>query len=351
MDKYINVLKTLSESAGISGYESAIAQEIIDLFHNYTDEIRKDKLGNIIALKKGANQKKALKILLAAHMDEIGFMVSKIDKGFLRVSPIGGIDTRTVVNQEVIIHGREKTYGVFGSFPPHLSSNDEISKGITLEKLFIDTGLTEEIVKKKISVGDLVSINRDFSQLAGDVVAGKALDDRAGLIALYFCMEELNKIFHDFDVYFVATVQEEVGTRGALVSTFGVNPDIGIAIDVCHGNLPGVPQQETSNLGKGAVITWGPNIHPKIYEKLKQTAEEYNIPFQEDVDPGPTGTDARAIQITKDGIPTGLISIPLRYMHTSVELLNMKDVKSAGRLLAYFIKSLDNSFKEELLCY
>jgi len=149
----------------------------------------------------------------------------------------------------------------------------------------------------------------------------------------------------------VATVQEEVGSRGALVSAYHVQPDIGIAIDVCHGEMPGVPEQYTAPLGKGPSVALGANIHPKVYERLTELAKEHNIPFAIDPIPGPTGTDAWTMQVTRAGIPTGLVSIPLRYMHTSVETLSINDIKLTGRLLAYFVASVDRKFVEGLLCY
>jgi endoglucanase len=182
-------------------------------------------------------------------------------------------------------------------------------------------------------------------------VAGKAMDDRAGIATLYECMKELTKLNHQADIYFVATVQEEVGIRGAITSSYNINPDIGIAIDVGFGTTPELNKSNSIELGKGPGITLGGNIHPGLRKKIVEVAKEYNIPFQMEITPGPTGTDARAMQINKEGIPALVISIPLRYMHTSVEVLDMMDVKNSAKLLAFFISSITNDNLEGLLCF
>lgn len=343
-------LKDICEAPGVSGYEYQVAQLVKAAICPYVDEVRQDKMGNVVFLKKGSGERRP-RILLAAHMDEIGLMVTKVeDGGFLRFSAVGGIDPRTIVGQEVILYGKEALPGVIGIKPPHLCSADELKKGHKIEDLHIDLALPEERVKKLVSVGNLAVIRRDMIQLAGNTVAAKAMDDRAGLAALLCCLQELERLRHVADVYVVATVQEEVGVRGAAMATYGVIPDIGIAIDVTHGDMPGVPEHETSKLGKGPGITVGPNIHPKISAEIIRIAKEFQLPYQLEASPGPTGTDARAIQITRGGIPTGLLSIPLRYMHTSVELLDMDDLKFSGRLLAYFIATVDLAFVEGLSC-
>lgn len=352
MDKYKHDLEILSEMVGVSGYEGSISRHLSSRFKNYTDSIKTDKLGNLIALKKGIEKENPLKVMLAAHMDEIGLMVTDIEKGFIRVTSVGGIDPRTMISQEVVIHSRGGDIaGIIGAFSPFFEDKEDLSKGAQMKKLFVDTGLAEEELRQRVRIGDLITISRKFCQLAGDTVAGKALDDRAGILAMQACLEELSGLYHQCDVYAVATVQEEVSMGGALVSTYGVLPDIGIAVDVTHGDLPGVPEYKTFPLGKGIALAWGPNIHPAIYDKLEKTAEKYGIPYQKEIEPLPTGTDARAMQITREGVATGVVSLPLRYMHTSVETLNMKDIVSAGRLLAFLIRDLDKSFREELTCF
>lgn len=343
-------LKDICEAPGVSGYEHHVAKIIKAAFCSYADEVRQDKLGNVAFLKKGTGENSP-RILLAAHMDEIGLMVTKVEEGgFLRFSAVGGIDPRTIVGQEVILYGKETMPGVIGVKPPHLTPPDEQGKGHKMEDLHIDVAISEDKVKKLVRPGDLAVIRREFLELAGNSVAAKAMDDRAGVAVLLVCLQELERLRHSADVYAVATVQEEVGVRGAATATYGVVPDIGIAVDVTHGEMPGVPEHETCKLGKGPGITIGPNIHPKVGEELIRIAKEHRMPYQLEVSAGPTGTDARAIQVARGGIPTGLVSIPLRYMHTSVELLDMEDLKQAGRLLAYFIAGVNRDFVEGLPC-
>lgn len=333
-----------------SGREFQTNNSIKKVFLQYCDEVKSDKLGNVIGLKKGLSSD--CKVMLAAHMDEIGLMVKNIDdKGFIQFTFIGGVDQRILPTQEVVIHGRKDIRGIIGNKPPHIQEPDERKKAIKAEDMFIDTGLCVNDVKKYIKIGDFITFKRKPIELLNNKLSSNALDDRAGIAVMLCALDELGKIKFNADVYTVATIQEEVGLRGAIVSSYGVNPDIGIAIDVCHGSMPDVPEYETSKLGEGPSIALGPNIHPKLFERIKQLAEDYKIPFQLNPEPSATGTDAWAIQITREGIPTALVSIPLRYMHTTVETLCLDDIKMAGRLLALFIASLSKEFLEGLACF
>lgn len=333
-----------------SGSEIENNDSIKDIFRQYCNDVKSDKLGNIIGLKKGL--KSDYKVMLAAHMDEIGMMVKQIDdRGFIRFAFVGGVDQRILPAQEVIIHGQKNIFGVIGTKPPHIQQPEERRKAIKPEDMFIDTGLCADEVNKNIMVGDFISFKRNPIELNNNFFASNALDDRAGVAVIICTLMELEKMNFDVDVYAVATIQEEVGLRGAIVASYGINPDIGVAIDVCHGSMPEVPEYETQELGQGPVLALGPNIHPKLFERLKELSEEYKIPYQLDPEPASTGTDGWAIQITREGIPTALVSIPLRYMHTTVETICLDDIKMSGRLLALLISSLSNDFMEGLSCY
>lgn len=346
------LLELLSNGKGISGYEHTIKDTIISAFESYADDISEDKLGNIIAVKKGNGKDDNIKIMIAAHMDEIGLMVKDIeDNGFIRFTNIGGIDPRTILGQEVMVHGKESIFGVIGSKPPHLQDPSEHDKAIKMEDMTIDLGYPKEKVEELVSIGDAITINRRMMNLQGNKVSGKALDDRAGIAVMYECIKELNKLSHEADIYFVSTVQEEVGMSGAITSTYNVNPDIGIAVDVGFGTTPELAKSDSLELGKGPGITLGGNIHPGLRKQLCKVANEYNIPNQVEVDPGLTGTDARAMIITREGIPCLLLSIPLRYMHTSVEVIDMMDIKHTARLLAFFIADISKDELEGVLCY
>lgn len=346
-------LKEISEIDGVSGFEGRVASRIEEVMSPLVDEAKADNLGNLVFLKKGKSKDSAPppRVLFCAHMDEIGFLVTRVeDNGFLRFTPLGGFDVRTLPGQRVTVHGSKPLPGIIGSKPVHLRRERDKKQGLKMENLFIDTGLPKEKVEELVRVGSVVAIDRTYLPLLQNCVAGKALDDRAGVAVLLQCARELELSRHEADVYFVATVQEEVGVRGAVVSTYGVSPDLGVAVDVCHGDFPGAQEHEVSKISKGPAVEKGPNIHPGVNERLVKVAREYQLPFQEEISPGPTGTDARAIQVSLEGIPTGLVSVPLRYMHTSVELASLTDVKTAGRLLAYFARGINRSFVEELLC-
>lgn len=349
---YKRILLDFMETPGVPGYEFEISKKVESCFREYTDDVHRDKMGNLIALIKGGGAEPRPRIMVATHMDEIGLMVTKIEPGgFLRFWQLGGFDPRTLVGQEVMVHGRTKCHGIIGSKPPHLSTAEERDKAIPMKDLFIDLGMPEEMVREQVQIGDVITIVREAMELHNDFVSGKSLDNRASIAALLECLEEMKRFRVQADVYAVATVQEEVGLRGAMTSTYGIHPDIGIAIDVAHASMPGVAADLGLKMDGGAVFHNGPNIHQDIYGRFVDIAKEQNIPYQVRFMQGPTATDGNAIQITREGIATGVLSMPLRYMHTSVETLCYRDVKRTGKLLAHFIASVDRSFVEGLSCY
>ena len=350
-----DILKELTQGVGISGheYESEAAQATAKHLKPYCDEVNIDKIGSVVAFKRGQQEgDKRYKILLAAHLDEIGLMVTKIDDGgFIRITRVGGIDISTLPGQEVSILGKEVLRGVIGAKPPHLQEPGESGKPVNLEDLYLDTGLNKEELEKIVEIGALVRIESDFTELANGYISSQAMDDRAGVAAMIETMRRLTLRKHDWDVYAIATSQEEVSGLGARSTAFSIEPDIGIAIDVTFGNSPGVSERQAYNLGKGPTIGFGPNFHPKITQKLIDVAKEQEIPYQMEVNPYPGGTDAYSIQISRAGIPAGLLSIPLRNMHSTVEVLKLEDIKRLAELLSVFISQLDSKFQEDLKCF
>lgn len=343
-----DLIKSLSDLRGISGFEYRISDKISDLFSPYADEIKTDALGNVIAIKK-CGKENAKKIMIEAHCDEIGLMVKDIDdRGFVLFAPVGGVDGRILPSSEVIIHGKRDVVGVIGAKPPHLQISGEDKKSIKMKDMYIDVGMSVTEVKKYISIGDSITFEQSVGEILGGQFSGKTLDDRAGVAALIDVMKKLMKIKTEVDVYAVAAVQEEVGLRGAKTAAYGVEPDIAIAVDVCHAITPD-NSYNAFETGSGAVITVGPNIHPKLAERLIDTAKKYHVKTEIDVDEGDTGTDAWVMQISRWGVPTALLSIPLKYMHTSVETLSISDAEAVSELLAYFIQDLDGDM-EEWLC-
>jgi len=344
------LLRQMSEASGVSGYERPVCAIVQEAFAPRADEVRQDALGNLIALKRGTVDQGAHRrsIMLAAHMDEIGLMITGFEKGFLRFTTVGGVDLRTIIGQEVTVHGRRDLVGIVASRPPHVLSAEARKKAIPLDQMYLDVGLSEDAMRELVRVGDLVTLRREFLELAEGFVSGKAFDDRAGVASLAVCLEELAALQHSWDVYAVATTQEEVGLRGAMVSAYGLAPHIAIAVDVGFGAQQGVPEHRTIAMKGGPAIAIGPNIHPAMHKRLLEVAKRYEIPYQTEIIGGRSGTDAWAIQVAREGIPTGLLSIPLRYMHTSVETLSIQDIERTGRLMARFIGELDEAFAQEL---
>ena len=347
------ILKELTEAPGISGYETSAAEVAVRHLRPFSDEVSIDKMGNVIALKRGdqtGDERK--KILLAGHLDEIGLMVTKIeDGGFIHVTRIGGIDITTLPGQEVSVLGKEVLRGVVAAKPPHLQQPGESGKYASLEDLYVDTGRSKEELEELVEIGTLVRIESDFTELMGGNIAAQAFDDRAGVASLVETLRRLTMRKHAWDVYAIATVQEEISGLGAMSTAFRIEPQIAIAIDVTFGDGPGSSERSSYPLNKGASVGLGPNFHPRITQKFVDLAKENEIPYQIDADPRPGGTDAYSLQVSRAGIPAGLLSIPLRYMHTTVETLKLGDIKRLAELLSIFISQLDSQFLEDLKCF
>ncbi len=346
----VALLRQLSEASGVTGYEEEVRALVAEAFRPHADEIRVDALGNLIALKRGARPEgePARAIMLAAHTDEIGLMVTGLEEGFLRVARVGGTDPRTILGQEVVVHGRRPLPGIIGSRPPHVLPPEARKNVVPFDGLFVDVGLAPEALRELVRVGDVITLYQPFTELAEGYAAGKAFDDRAGVVAVALCLEALAATRHRWDVYAVATTQEEIGLRGATVSAWSVAPDAAIAIDVGFGRQRGVSEEDSVDMDGGPVLTIGPNVHPVMYEELVRAAKANEIRYQVEVAPGATGTDGWAIQVARAGVPTEVISLPLRYMHSTVETVCVADIERTGRLMAAFIARLDESFSERL---
>lgn len=345
-------LKSLLSVAGISSYETPAARLIEEKWRLLVDETRLSRIGSLEALKRGSGAEPRPSIMVATHMDAIGMMVTSLADGFLHFTQVGGIDPRILPGTPVIVHASasgEELPGIV-VMPPARALPASVGDGVFgLEYLLIDVGLLPDEVTAKVRTGDPVSFATEPKELAGEVISGHTLDNRASVAVLTIALEELQKKSHAWDVWAVATAQEEVSLGGAFTSAFGLRPQIAIAIDVTFAKGPGANDWQTMPLGKGPTLTMGPNMHPYLYKALKELAEKLEIPFQPEVTPRMSGTDAYATQITAEGIPTMVIGIPLRYMHTPVEIVSLKDIQRAGRLLAEFIASLEADFVEKIV--
>ncbi|WAH39655.1 M42 family peptidase [Alicyclobacillus fastidiosus] len=351
--KHLDTLRELVTLHGGPGFEQQVRDRIQTAFSEYTTDLRVDTLGNLIGVIPGEGPGPRPRILLSAHMDEIALVVSRIEAGgFLRVAQAGGFDPRTLVGQEVFVHTRTgKHLGIVGSKPPHLTAPEERGKAAALEDLFIDLAHPEASVRDLVAIGDRVTLAREVYSLRNDRLAGKSLDNRTSVAIILETLEVLKKLHHTADVYAVASVQEEVGVRGAATVGYGVNPDIAIAIDVTFGDFPGQAFDEGFELDGGPALSYGPNLHMKVFRHLTEVADREGIPYQVELSQGPVGADARAFQIARAGIASALIGIPLRYMHTSVETGAYRDIALCGRLLAQYIADVDAARVEDLSCY
>lgn len=336
-----DLIRKLSDMRGISGFEYRITDQIKELFEPYSDSVTIDPLGSVIAVKK-CGKENAPKLMIEAHCDEIGLMVTTItDEGYLTIANVGGVDQRTLPSTEVIVHGKKDLWGVIGIKPAHMI---EDGKTVKMSDMAVDTGLDAEAVKELVSVGDSVTIAQSVGSLGDKQFSGKSLDDRASVAAILTVMKDIQNADLNIDVYAVAAVQEEVGCRGGKTTAYGINPDMAIAIDVTHGITPD-NSERAFEVGEGLTISVGPNIHPKMAKRLFDTAAKHNIKAATEVDGGETGTDAWEIQIAQDGVPTALLSMPLKYMHTSVETLAISDVEDVARLITEFIKESEADTK------
>lgn len=334
------ILKQLSEHPAVSGYEKNMSAYIAGLFRRYCDSVEVDRFYNVIACKKGDPDCKT-RVMVTAHYDEIGLIVKSIDdKGFLRISNMGGVDAKILLAQEVVVHGRRDIPGVIGAKPPHLLKPDEAKNAVKLEALHVDCGMSAKELSDVVAVGDVITLKAETMVLSGDKVSSKAMDNRCGVAAMLEAACQLTLLKHSAEVLFVATTQEEFELGGATGAAYNLEPDAAVVIDACHGDMPDAPKEDTYVLGKGPAVAIGPNLNRELTNRIMDTAKRENIPYQVDVEPGSSGTEAWAIQVSRQGIPTALISIPLRYMHTPVETVHTADVRNAGRLTARYIASI-----------
>jgi endoglucanase len=340
MTDYLDTLKKLIAAPGLSGYEAPVREIITEAWQPLTDEISHSRIGSLHALKRGHGPEPRPAILLAAHMDAIGLMVTTISDGFLRLTEIGGIDHRVLPGQLVTVHGRQDLPGVIIQPPASLLPEEARSGPVPLEYLLVDVGLPPAEVSRLVRPGDLVSFAQEALSLGEETLAGHSLDNRASVAAVTHCLELLQGRQHSWDVWAVASVQEEETLGGALTSAYALQPELAVAIDVTFGKSPGANDYRAFPLGEGPTLGWGPNIHPQLHLQFKELAELLEIPHAVEVMPHHSGTDAYALQIAAAGLPAMVVSIPLRYMHTPVELVMLKDIRRAGRLLAEFIARL-----------
>lgn len=332
------LLAALSAAPAPAGFEKAAAlvikSELPECF-----EIRTDGLGNLIAFLRGKSPNAPL-LMIDAHMDEIGLIVTGIDDdGFVKFAPIGSYDARTLPNSEVIILSETPVPGIVCCLPPHVQSDSEMEEFLKTEQLAIDIGFDKATASGLVKPGTFAVSAAKFRPLQNGRYAGKALDNRACVAAVISALKAVKDLELDFDIAFVASVQEEVGTRGARPAAFGLNPDAAIVLDVTFGASPDTPSGSYFELGKGITLCLGPAVDRKLTGTLFALAGKLGISCHPEVYGRDTGTNATPIQVSNAGIPVAVISVPLRYMHTPCEVVDFTDLSNAALLLAEFIKN------------
>jgi putative aminopeptidase FrvX len=363
MTELLPFLKDLLSAPGLSGYEDPAAKIIADKWRPWVHELSRSKLGSLHGLRRGSLPEPRPSVMVSTHMDAIGLMVTGIQDGFLRVTRVGGVDARVLPGSAVTVYAtgagvsrdpesRVPVPGVPGVvvMPSAALLPEGMRDGpVPLENLFIDTGLLPSEVEKLVRVGDVVAFAQPPVELSGDTLSGHTLDNRASVAALTVCLEELQSRPHGWDVWAVASSQEEVGAIGAAGSTFELHPTLALVVDVTFAKGPGASDWSTFPLGKGPTIVMGANMHPALHTAMKELADRLEIPYALEYTPAHSGTDGWATQVAAEGIPTMVVGIPLRYMHTPVEVVAIKDIQRAGRLLAEFIAELGADFMEKIV--
>lgn len=353
-EEHFSLLREFSNTPSPSGFEQPLQRIIRRELSSCADEVITDVMGNVIACKHGhdaAAQTQCLpRVMLAGHCDEIGFMVHYIDEqGFLFFTPIGGVDAHIVPGQRVHVHTENgPILGVMGKKPIHQIDPKERDSVIKFKSQFIDIGVNDrDAALKLVSIGDPVTFVHGMERLQGELATSRAFDDKMGAFIVTRVMQEVCKHGgHKVDLYSVTTVQEEIGLRGATSSAYGVNPDIGIAVDVGFAtDFPGQDKNELGDfsVGKGPIIARGANINPPLFDLICATAEQKQIPIQISGMARATGTDANVMQLSRGGVAAALLSVPLRYMHSPVEVLSLDDIEAAIALLSAVVLRIDPS--------
>lgn len=340
----LDFLKQLLNSPGPSGYEARIQRVVRDFAQPFAGEIKTDWHGNLMA---AVNPQGSPRIMLAGHCDQIGLLVQHIDEmGFVRVSPIGGWDMQMLIGQRLQVWTKAGPVpGVIARKAIHLLTDEERKQVPKIQELWLDIGASSEAeAREAVAIGDPVTLELGFHPLRNDLASAAGMDDRVGVWVVFEALRLIQKANPQAAVYAVSTVQEEIGLRGAQTSAFTIDPQVGIAVDVTHAtDCPGIDQNQFGRVkvGHGPVVFRGPNVNPVVFESLSKLAEQHEIPTQVNGISRAASNDGNVMQINRGGVATGIIGIPNRYMHSPVEVVSLKDLENAARLIAQFCLSLD----------
>lgn len=330
MKNISELLKDLTSVSAVSGCENNLYSLLSDILSKY-GKVSTDSMNNIYCtFGEGYH------FLLDAHIDEIGFVVTEItDDGFIKFDKIGGIDTKCLPAFEVTVYGKKEISGVISTLPPHLQSDDDEKKAPKLSNLPIDTGYAKEELEEIVGLGDRITFKKQFTPLLNNQISATALDDRAGVAAILLSLDKLKNLPCKITVMFSS--QEEVGTRGAKIGLYLKNVDEAISVDVSFAYTPDCDKSDCGEISKGAMIGFSPILNRKMTEKLVETAVKNNISYQKEIMSGRTGTNADVISVSENGVKTALISIPQKYMHQRVEVVDTNDIQSVADLISAYI--------------
>lgn len=334
-----DLITELSGAAGPSGSEYGVAELVKKQLLPYMDEVYIDTLGNVIG-RKSCGKSGAKRLLIDAHIDEIGFIVTGIEEGFLKISSVGGPDIRMLPASQVKVLTEPPIFGIVACMTVHALSSEDMNKAVKLDDLYIDIGMGCENAVKAVPLGTPVIFDGGCKMLGSESLCGKALDDRACMALVIHTLSLLKDEKLDVDLYVMGSVQEEVGHRGAIAGTFGICPDYAVAVDVTYAKTHDYKKGDALDLGGGPAIGVGPNMTRALSDKFKKLAAEKGMKYQIEVMSGNTGTNAWVMQTSREGVATAVISLPLKYMHTPVETLKLSDAFDISELLATFALSL-----------
>lgn len=329
-------LEQLCALPGPSGFEGEAAKGAMELLRPLVDEVYFTRLGSVVGVRR-CGKARAQKLLLDAHVDEIGIMITGEEDGFLLFRTLGGVDPRMLCDREITLLTDPPTFGVVACLPPHVQTAEDMSKSTPVSELYLDIGSSGEQAKKRVPIGTPGVFRGGCTPLGEDQCCGKALDDRACMTAIVRALELLQGQELNVDLYVLFSTQEETSSAGAVTAVNAIAPDICVAVDVTHGQTPDGPKDKTFALGGGPAIGMGPNMSRQLTRTLLDIAGKEKIDHHIEVMSGHTGTNAWPMQICREGIATAVVSLPLKYMHTPVEVISRTDLESTAKLLAAFV--------------
>lgn len=334
-----DIIKELSSLNGPSGFEGAAAKRTAELIRPFMDEVKTDAMGNVLGFKS-CGKAGAKKLMLDAHIDEVGFIVTGIEEGFLKLSEIGRPDVRQLPASQVKILTEPPIFGIVACKPVHVLSADEMNKNVKLDDISVDIGMSDEQAKKTVPLGTPVVFFSEFQELGENNYCGKAFDDRACMAIIIDALKKLEGKELEVDLIVMGSVQEEIGSRGAITGAYGAVPDYALVVDVTYGKTHDYKKNDAFILGGGPAIGVGPSLSRPLSDRLIALSKEKNIPYQIEVMGGDSGTNAWDIQINMEGVATAVLSLPLKYMHTPIETFCLKDAYAVSELIAAFVISM-----------